>query len=153
MTGRLRRMRWMNWPMPMEAVSPSPLMPSASRLRLASMAPVVTEGMRPWTVLKLCDLLRKYAGVFDEQPMPDILATRCGSTPISYMASIMRSEMALWPHPAQSVVLPPLYSITVRPRRLVFGAGGSVGTVVVVAIALAALLRDDFVGDAARVDG
>src|SRR3954451_23766354 len=63
----------------------------------------------------------KYAGVFDEQPIPDILATRFGSTPISYMASMMRSEIALWPHPAQRVVLPPLYSITVRPMRLVFG--------------------------------
>src|ERR1700742_4463636 len=54
--------------------------------------------------------------------MPLGLITNSGSTPISYMASIMRSEIALWPHPAQSVVLPPLYSMTVRPMRLVLGA-------------------------------
>src|SRR5690349_204760 len=107
----------------MEAVSPSPLTPSASRSLFASTAPVVTDGMRPCTELKLCDLLMKYAGLFDEQPMPDIFATRCGSTPISYMASMMRSEMALCPQPAQRVVLPPLYSMTVSPMRFVFGAG------------------------------
>ncbi len=64
--------------------------------------------MRPCTALKLCERLMKYAGVFDEQPMPCGLITNSGSTPISYKASMMRSEIALWPHPAQSVVLPPL---------------------------------------------
>ena len=39
--------------------------------------------------------------------MPDSLMTRFGSTPISKNASMMRSEMALWPQPAQSVVLLP----------------------------------------------
>src|SRR3954471_10557521 len=115
----------------MDAVSPSPLIPSASRSLFASTAPVATEGMRPCTELKLCDLPMKYAGVFDEQPMPDILATRCGSTPISYMASMMRSEIALWPQPAQSVVLPPLYSITVNPMWFVFGAGVEVGVLAI----------------------
>ena len=52
----------------------------------------------------------KYAGLFDEQPMPLIFITRSGSTPISNIASIMRSEIALWPQPAQSVDLPPRYS-------------------------------------------
>ena len=42
--------------------------------------------------------------------MPLIFITRSGSTPISNMASIMRSEMALWPQPAHSVDLPPRYS-------------------------------------------
>ena len=64
--------------MPMEAESPSPLTPSVIRLRLASMAPVATEGMRPCTELKLCERLMKYAGLFDEQPMPLSLATRSG---------------------------------------------------------------------------
>ena len=36
MSGRLRRMRCTNCPMPMEAVSPSPLTPRAIKLRLAS---------------------------------------------------------------------------------------------------------------------
>src|SRR6266581_4286424 len=63
MMGRLRRMRWINWPMPMEAVSPSPLTPKASRLRLASIAPVAMEGMRPCTALKLGYALRLHAHV------------------------------------------------------------------------------------------
>src|SRR5947209_19829286 len=108
MIGRLRRIRCMNCPIPIDAVSPSPLTPMQTNLRFASNAPVATDGMRPWTALKLCERLRKYAGVFDEQPMPLGLITYSGSTPISYIASIMRYEMALWLHPAQSVVLPPL---------------------------------------------
>ena len=91
----------------MEAVSPSPLTPRAIRWRLASTAPVATEGMRPCTALKLCERPMKYAGLLDEQPMPLGLITRSGGTPISYMASMMRSEIALWPQPAHSVVLPP----------------------------------------------
>ena len=35
-------------------------------LRLANRAPVATDGMRPCTALKLCERLRKYAGVFDD---------------------------------------------------------------------------------------
>ena len=40
--------------------------------------------------------------------MPLGLISNSGCTPISYMDSMMRSEMALWPQPAHSVVLPPL---------------------------------------------
>ncbi len=40
--------------------------------------------------------------------MPESLITRQGGTPISKNASMMRSEMALWPQPAHSVVLRPL---------------------------------------------
>src|SRR3954468_17423676 len=127
MMGRLRRMRWTNCPMPMEAVSPSPETPMPIRLRFASSAPVATDGMRPWTELKLCERLRKYAGLLDEHPMPENFASRSGCTPISYIASMMRSEMALWPQPAQSVVLPPLYSITERPMRFVLTGGCEVG--------------------------
>ena len=43
--------------MPIEAVSTSPLTPKAIRFRLASIAPVATDGMRPCTELKLCDRL------------------------------------------------------------------------------------------------
>jgi hypothetical protein len=39
--------------MPMDAVSPSPLMPMERMVLLASRAPVATEGMRPCTELKL----------------------------------------------------------------------------------------------------
>src|SRR6266853_5606745 len=136
MMGRLRRIRWINWPTPIEAVSPSPLTPSAIRWRLASTAPVATDGMRPWTALKLCERPMKYAGLFEEQPMPLGLITRSGGTPISYMASMMRSEIALWPQPAHKVVLPPRYSTTGRPMRLVLGGG----VLVVVAIYLPSMV-------------
>src|ERR1700685_4678670 len=138
--------------MPIEAVSPSPLTPSAIRLRLASIAPVATDGMRPCTELKLCERFMKYAGLFEEQPVPLILITRSGCTPISYMASMMRSEMALWPQPAHSVVLPPLYSRTLRPMRLVFGPGAELGSAVGVVTMLFALHAAEFVGDGARIE-
>jgi hypothetical protein len=35
------------------------------------MAPVATDGIRPWTALKPCDNPKKRAGDFDEQPMPE----------------------------------------------------------------------------------
>src|SRR5579864_5017341 len=140
-------MRWTNCPIPIEAESPSPLTPKVSRLRLASMAPVAKDGIRPCTELKLCERLMKYAGLFDEHPMPLSLATRSGWMPISYMASMMRSDIALCPQPAQSVVLPPLYSITDSPMRLILGAG----VLGVVAILLA-LHGHNFVGYGARVE-
>src|SRR5687767_5350788 len=42
---------------------------------------------------------------------------------------MMRSVIALWPHPAQSVVLPPRYATGSSPMRLTFfpGAGCCVG--------------------------
>ncbi len=64
--------------MPMAPVSPSPLTPMASSLRFASIAPVPTDGMRPWTVLKPCAAPRKYAGLLLEQPIPDSLMTLRG---------------------------------------------------------------------------
>jgi hypothetical protein len=93
--------------MPMAPVSPSPLTPIAIIFRLATTAPVPTDGMRPWTALKPCALLRKYAGLLLEQPMPESLITCVGSMPSSKNASMTRSVMALCPHPAQSVVLLP----------------------------------------------
>jgi len=50
---------------------------------LASTAHVATDGMRPCTELKLCARDMKYAGLFDEHPMPLSFATRSGWTPIS----------------------------------------------------------------------
>ena len=41
-----------------------------------------------------------------------------------------RSEMALWPHPAQSVVLLPRYDWSSRPIRFSFFPGG--GAVIVI---------------------
>src|SRR5215467_7509612 len=76
MIGRLRRIRCTNWPMPIAPVSPSPLMPMAMRFLFASIAPVPTDGMRPWTALNPCDVPRKYAGLLLEQPIPDNLTTR-----------------------------------------------------------------------------
>src|SRR5438445_10998229 len=116
-------MRWTNCSIPIEAESHWPRTPRLSRLRLASMAPVARDGIRPCTELKLCERLMKYAGLFDEHPMPLSFATRSGWTPIPYMASMMRSDIALCPQPAQSVVLPPLYSITDSPMRLILAAG------------------------------
>src|SRR5216683_7855537 len=141
-------MRCTNCPMPMDAVSPSPLTPRASKVRFASTAPVATEGIRPCTELKLCARAMKYAGVFDEHPMPLSLATRSGCTPISYMAFMMRSEIALWPQPAHSVVLPPLYSAIDSPIRLVFGLGVLVGVVAI----LLALPHDDLIGHRPRIE-
>ena len=91
----------------MAPVSPSPVTPTAIILRLATTAPVATDGMRPCTELKPCDVPRKYAGLLLEHPMPDSLMTWLGSTPISKNESINRSVMALWPQPAHSVVLVP----------------------------------------------
>ena len=59
--------------------------------------------------------------------MPESLATCSGLTPISYIASMMRSDIALCPQPAQRVVFPPLYSMTVRPMRLCFCGDYAVG--------------------------
>ena len=73
------------------------------RSRFARLAPVSTEGMRPWTLLKPCDLSRKYVGVFDEQPMPESFATRCGWIASSQHAWMIAALMESWPHPAQSV--------------------------------------------------
>ena len=49
--GTLRRQTCLNCPMPILAVSPSPLMPMQSSFELATMAPVATDGMRPCSAL------------------------------------------------------------------------------------------------------
>src|SRR6266850_3405414 len=121
-------MRWTNWPMPMAPVSPSPLMPIAIILRFATTAPVARDGMRPCTELKPCDWFRKYAGLLLEQPMPDSLITWSGWMPSSKNESMMRSVIALWPQPAQSVVLAPRYAVDSSPMMLTFlpdGGGGA----------------------------
>jgi hypothetical protein len=68
---------------------------------LASIAPVPTDGMRPCTALKPCRPPGKCAGLLLEQPMPDSLMTlRVDAHLVN--ASMMRSEIALWPQPAQA---------------------------------------------------
>ena len=62
---------------------------------LARRAPVATDGIRPWTLLKAWEPPRKYPGLLLEQPIPDSLMTRRGSMPSSKNASMIRSEMAL----------------------------------------------------------
>ncbi len=52
------------------------------------MAPVATDGMRPWSALKPWLACRKYAGVLLEQPIPLILTVAYGLTPIDLHASI-----------------------------------------------------------------
>src|SRR5207245_9959529 len=81
-------------------------------------APVVSAGIRPCTPLKPWAVSTKYAGVFEEHPMPDIFARRCGSTPSSYRALIMWLVIELWPQPAHSVVAAPLYASRASPARL-----------------------------------
>jgi hypothetical protein len=77
------------------------------RSRLASAAPVSTDGILPCTLLKPCELPRKYVGVFDEQPMPDSLATWCGATSSSKKAWMIAAEIESWPQPAHSVEMAP----------------------------------------------
>ena len=74
---------------------------------MAALAPVTSAGMRPCTPLKPCASLRKYAGVFDEQPMPESLATRCGGIDSSQNAWTMAAVIESWPQPAHSVVIAP----------------------------------------------
>src|SRR5712692_7207010 len=54
--------------------------------------------------------------------MPDSLMTCWGSIPISKNASMIRSEIALCPHPAHKVVLPPRYGWISSPIRFVLPA-------------------------------
>jgi hypothetical protein len=65
------------------------------------------DGIRPCTPLKPCDSFRKYAGVFDEQPMPESFATVCGGIERSQNAWTMAAVIESCPHPAQSVVIVP----------------------------------------------
>ena len=73
----------------------------------ASIAPVATDGMRPCTELKPCPPPTKYAVVFDEQPMPDSLATRCGWISSSQQAWMIAAVIESWPQPAHSVLILP----------------------------------------------
>ena len=75
-----RRTAWQNCPRPMESESPSPEIPTYRRSLFAAFAPAAIDGMRPCTELKPCASLMKYVGVFDEHPIPDSFATRCGAT-------------------------------------------------------------------------
>ena len=103
----LRRIAWHSWPRPIDSESPSPDTPIMIRSPLAALAPVATAGMRPCTLLKPCASRRKYAGVFDEQPMPDSFATLCGGMLSSQNAWMIAAVIESWPQPAQSVVIAP----------------------------------------------
>src|SRR6476620_10597322 len=103
----LRRMAWQSWPRPIDSESPSPDTPIMIRSPLAAFAPVATAGMRPCTLLKPCASRRKYAGVFDEQPMPDSFATLYGEIDRSQNAWMMAAVIESWPQPAQRVVIEP----------------------------------------------
>src|SRR5688500_11840449 len=98
-----RRMQCANCPSPIEAESPSPDTPMQMRSRLARLAPVNTEGIRPCTELKPWLAPRKEVGVFEEQPMPESFATRCGGRSSSKQAWMIAPEIESCPQPAQSV--------------------------------------------------
>src|SRR5690606_21220698 len=96
-----------NCPRPIDRESPSPDTPIRCSSRFAADAPVAIDGIRPCTELKPCDAPRKYAGVFDEQPMPLTFAARCGGTSSSKKACTIAAVIESWPQPAQSVDIPP----------------------------------------------
>src|SRR5580658_1824243 len=100
---RLRRIAWQNCPSPIESVSPSPETPRKVRLRLAALAPMAIEGMRPCTELKPWPPETKYAVVFDEQPIPESFTMFCGSIDSPQLASTIAAVIESWPQPAHSV--------------------------------------------------
>src|SRR6185436_9093740 len=104
---RLRRMAWQNCPRPIDNVSPSPETPTYMRSRLAALAPMAIDGMRPCTELKPWPPETKYAVVFDEQPMPDSFTMFCGSMSRPHDASMSAAVIESWPQPAHSVDRPP----------------------------------------------
>ena len=67
---------------------------------------VAWHGMRPCTELNPCDCFMKYAVVLDEQPMPLILAARCGGRSRSQNACTSAAVTESCPHPAQSAMIP-----------------------------------------------
>ena len=77
------------------------------RSRLAACAPVVIDGMRPWTPLKPCASFRKYVGVLPLHPIPEVLATSCGAISSSQKASMIAAVIESCPHPAHSVDIVP----------------------------------------------
>src|SRR4051795_13697835 len=93
----------LNCPMPMLAVSPSPLIPRASSSRFAATAPVTTDGIRPCSALNPWLYWRKYAGVLLEHPIPLSLIVLYGLTPTCLQASTTALVMLLCPHPLHSV--------------------------------------------------
>src|SRR5207247_9802769 len=99
----LRRTMCRKFPSPIDAVSPSPEMPTVSTGRLAADTPVAIAAMRPCTALMPCDWPTKYAVVFDEQPMPLSLASLYGETPYSKSALISALVIASCPQPEHSV--------------------------------------------------
>ena len=74
---------------------------------MAAFAPVTSDGIRPCTPFKPCASRRKYAGVFDEQPIPDSFATLYGEIERSQNAWVIAAVIESCPHPAQSVVIAP----------------------------------------------
>src|SRR5436309_11473754 len=79
--------------------------------------------MRPCTPLNPCDCLRKYAVVFDEQPMPLIFAARCGGRSSSQSTWTSAAVTESCPQPAHSVDIAPSYSRFVSPSAF-FGSDG-----------------------------
>src|SRR5581483_4766124 len=104
----LRRTMCRKWPRPIDAVSPSPETPTLTSWRLAALTPTAIAAMRPWTALKPCDWPRKYAVVFDEQPMPLSFARLYGEIPYSNIALISELVIASCPQPEHSVDSEPL---------------------------------------------
>src|SRR4029453_4679464 len=66
-----------NWPRPIEAESPSPDTPMYIRSRLERLAPVITDGMRPCTVLKPWEAPTKEVGALDGQPVARSFRSWC----------------------------------------------------------------------------
>src|SRR5271169_2010679 len=103
----------------MDRESPSPDTPTYVSPRLAALAPLAIDAMRPWTELKPCAPLTKYEVVFDEQPMPDSLTNCSGCSDRPQQASTMAAVTESWPHPAHKVDMVPSYWRRVSPNELV----------------------------------
>ena len=70
---------------------------------MAALAPVAIAAARPWTELNPWAPRAKQVGIFDEQPIPEILTTSCGGSDRSHSARTKAAVRPSWPHPAQSV--------------------------------------------------
>ena len=68
---------------------------------------LATLGIRPCTELNPWEFDKKYAGDFDEQPIPESFATLCGWMFISQHASTIAALIESCPQPAHSVLNEP----------------------------------------------
>ena len=151
MSGRLRRIRCTNWPMPIAPVSPSPLTPIASIVLLASMragrhrrhAPV--HGVEAVRLVQ--EIRRALARAADARELDDALRV---DAHLEERVDDALGDRVVPAPGAERRLAAAIGCDSSRPMRLVFLAGGC-GRHVRRSIS-ARFLRQDSVGDAAGVD-